>query len=590
MVYGTLTELPGSAQPRTSTFKKAAAVSVAVLMCLGFASVSHTRSVVMQRTLNANKARASASPVSPLVAEKTAEVVNVTENGLRWAIFGFDSTEGDDVRTIVPLMQGKATDDWRGDWDRFIAALPENDCAAAVYNFQYWVAAQSNMVTDADGVETEEIDPEYFDLDPLLITWAPASIEAREVARYGYYLGALIVATDHPDPDFDLEVIGLDGLDGEGYGAFNDEGGNGYKNFCMYREAQKGREGADAEEVCDMIDDFHNCPFTDAEQVQVSTEVAVVNPCVTSEVQQCRGAQFIAPDPNDPETVAGAMTWECCAYIQDFCGQIEGAGLEVAGCNTDALDTITALCESRAPEDEIECMGDCGAVPCDGTAEVSTYQSAPDCAQPCPLMDSPADTFQKCSGCPTNGLPQPNGLTYQCHKEAFGFLDMRCCGLHPECEDAANQNEESCNTFDSGVDLNAKRCSWTKHAQCQAVIDTQMTEFLYGQVTSDTGEDVPNTEMAQPLTITTGAKYGCCTTTTPAAEEGGEPTIENTPSFDVQCPTGTPVVIADIDGGASYEYDAEPISDCADCGVFTELGEAGADACAAVIEAQGGER
>lgn len=595
MAYGTLQKIPESA-PRTSRFTKVAAVSTAILLCLGFASVSHTRQVVLQRTIDANKARASASPVSPLVAEKTAEVVNMTEYGLRWAIFGFDSTSGDEVRTIVPLMQGTATDDWRGDWDRFVAALPENDCAAAVYNFQYWVqpAAEvdenGELLTDDQG-NAIEADPAYFDLDPLLITWAPESIEAREVARYGYYLGALIVATDHPDEDFDLEVIGMDGFTGDtvdGFGTFgdyNDANGDGYKNFCMYREAMKGR--SEGEATCSMIDDFHNCPFDypTTPVYAISTDVSIANPCDVETVTACKGAQFVEPDSDDPASVAGAMTWDCCEYITDFCQQLEPR-TDVPGCHEDALATIRALCDSRAPADEIQCFGDCGQVPCDGDEE--GFRAQPDCAQPCPLMASPVETYQKCSGCPTSGLPQANGLTYQCHREAFGFLDMRCCGLHEDCEDAANQNEDSCGIYDQANDLGGQRCSWVQHAECQAIIDSQKIEYLFGQIEVN-GDLVPNEDMtAPPSTATTAAEWGCC------AIPGADDTISYTPTFNVRCPTESPPVIAAVgpagtngctdgcSGEQTYEVEVDLIGAVSSDVVFVGAPAQGDDACAAM--------
>merc|ERR1711988_1932001 len=69
------------------------------------------------------------------------------------------------------------------------------------------------------------------------------------------------------------------------------------------------------------------------------------------------------------------------------------------------------------------------------------------------------DTWKKCSDCPIDGL-EHDGKVYQCHSDALGFEDQRCCGIAPECSAAEAQSDFMC------ASLEYYECQWIDHRDC----------------------------------------------------------------------------------------------------------------------------
>merc|ERR1719313_310624 len=155
----------------------------------------------MSSTIDANRERNAMGQIDPQVHELGMEVLNMTVSGLRWAIFGFNS----DNTKIIPLTAAPATADWEKDFKMLTNALPEDDAAVAVYNFEYWVAEDLTAV------------------EPIMITWAPhcdqskdritrcIGMDEREEARAGYYLPGIILALQHESAQGRINTLKMKG-------------------------------------------------------------------------------------------------------------------------------------------------------------------------------------------------------------------------------------------------------------------------------------------------------------------------------------------------------------------------------------------
>jgi len=393
----------------TTLHKAMAAVATVALCVVAIAALSTSGSVDpthMDEVVDANRDRMRLAAV-PGVMEKAAEVSNMTAFGLRWAIFGFDNERN----KILPTMQGRATDDWEKDFLAFKNALPNDDVAAAIYNFEFW--------SDEESKENM----------PILVSWRPESLEPREEARAGYYLGSLMVATD----DYVVQHYPMDSMN------------ENYFEFCSKTMEIPIKQ-------CSLDKDFHNCPFGHTGEDGAVAELQEDNPCRDD---RCQGATF-----QDPDTVLdGAIPQACCTYILDvYCR--DPMNIDNHGCHPTVLSTMEKECEIPiihevpellvTPEDEQLCLDEC--------------------IQPCSLFEDPNDTWRKCSGCAVDGQLHDMLLeagqdaseerAYQCHSDAIGFVMQRCCGIAPECATESSQTDFMC------AALEYYECEWVEHRDC----------------------------------------------------------------------------------------------------------------------------
>jgi len=343
------------------------------------------------------------------VKEKADEVMNPgLGKNLRFVIFGFTK----DRESVIPLVEGTKSNNWEADWTSFKNSLPEVDVAAAVYNFPYWVS---------DTQFTEE---------SILITWRPDDVDPREIARGGYFLGSIILSTKGVKQKFALSTI--------------DES---YNDYCVQVM------GIDAG-FCGMERDFHNCPFGPTPQSGKGKGSSsdrrvtggILSPCDASE---CDGATF----EEFKDAAPGSMPDTCCNYITDFCKK----NMDFPGCHPVSMTNIELLCEITDPDEIPTVFVDPNYTACDKAV----------CGEPCTLFDEPSDTFTKCSGCPVNmhKYEEHNNMVMQCHPEALGFQDRRCCGLSAECTDGLSKDE--CDTLD------VFECKHMDHNLCAGFVEEQ---------------------------------------------------------------------------------------------------------------------
>lgn len=251
---------------QVQSFKKTVVLAFAGLFVVGaVVGLSAVSSNATSSAVNANRNKGQLAAV-PGVMEKTQEVLNMTSgDDLRYAIFSFTPCCENDCGEckIVPTVQGQRSADWAADWKSFNNALPEDSVAAAVYNFEYFTGESSTANK------------------PILITWAPPQTSDKQLARAGYYLGSVILATDGVSEHYPLQEMG-----------------EGYMDFCTDVLQIDS-------DMCAKEGDFHNCPFeNDAGLAPEGT------PC---EAPQCDGAAFTNPDLSADE---GTIPDECCAYIK----------------------------------------------------------------------------------------------------------------------------------------------------------------------------------------------------------------------------------------------------------------------------------
>jgi len=415
MAYGAV-EVAQDEEQQVKSFRKSVMVSFAtmfaVVAVVGLSTTQHNSTYA---AINANRNKGTLAAV-PGVLEKTHEVLNMTENGLRWAIFSFIPCCDDDCSEckIIPTVQGKASSDWTADWVSFTNALPEHEVAAAVYNFEYFVDESSS------------------ESKPVLITWAPPGTNNKDLARAGYYLGSVILATDGVHSHYPLQEMS-----------------ETYQQFCTEVV------GID-DKMCSLEGSFHNCPF-----IPFSGFGKDGNPC---EVDQCEGASFV--NPSDPVADdEGVIPADCCTFIHDWCHTPEN--VNSAGCHPVTLRSVTKLCDNK-PIDETPTV----VLP-DDEEEICDDK----CLEPCVFFSDPNDTWKECSGCPTDGQKH-KGKVYQCYPGGQGFENFRCCGVHDECKKEESQTAMACDTLESF------ECGWMEHLKCAH----------YEQQQIDAGGDAEETE------------------------------------------------------------------------------------------------
>lgn len=250
--YGTLEPVVVEKRSRG----KYAVVFAGVMLCAVFAAFTFTTSAQVNSAVNSNKDKATYSPVA---GRDLVESV-IEDSSKRFAVFRFTP----DKSMIVPTVTLDATMDWTGDWNAFTAALPEEDLAAGVYNFPYWV--------DADN----------YDVTSIMFTWAPSSLDPRAMARAGYFLGSAALLAKGVDG-----VVAINSLE-----------------QTYYQTCQSINEIDD--ELCDLAGEAHGCPFN-----------GDASPC-TQPV--CDGASLVnggAP---------GSVSDDCCDAMKSFCAIPGNAG------------------------------------------------------------------------------------------------------------------------------------------------------------------------------------------------------------------------------------------------------------------------
>ena len=440
--YGTLMSEEAVVQ-KTTTSKVVVALAAVALMAVGVVALSSNASTHVNSVADANRNRQILAPVNPEVREIGLKVLNMTVNQMRWAIFGFNQKQNE----IIPLMTGAATNDWEKDFIMFRNALPEDEACLGVYNFEYWVA----------DTETE--------LDPIMITWAPADLDPTKLANAGYFLGSEILALNTDEGRLNTESMTTAGNDeigkdkGKGYGKAPERTGfsgpyrlesmsETYEQFCL-------NEMALGATMCSLDKSFHNCPFESNEDGGAWSES---NPC---KQEVCAGGAFANPDSAEAD-LGRTIPDACCDYINnDFCAAAKadgtvGEGVGKMGCHPVTLTAVAKLCESA----EVPAL----------TVVKGSYDDLKNCEESCrsscALFDDPNDTYKECDGCAIDGIyDEATGQTSQCFPGAYGFQMDMCCGYNPDCV-----------TFDSATMCGTQeynQCLWTPQLECQALKDEQ---------------------------------------------------------------------------------------------------------------------
>jgi hypothetical protein len=425
MTYGSVTVVEEE-QKQLQTFKKTVvATFVAVAFVLAVVGVSAVSANSTSAAVNTNRHKGTLAAV-PHVADKTEEVLNMTGTGLRYAIFEFlpcCAMECSEC-VMVPAKQGKASDDWAADWESFLNALPEkNDesvgIAAAVYNFEYFTAETSTNNS------------------PLLLTWAPSDAHPKDIARAGYYLGSVILATEGVTEHYPLTSKDIS-----------------YYDFCTTTM------NVDAD-MCQLESTFHNCPFDNGGDLTDT-------PCTAT---ACDGASFSSTASADDD--AGAIPEDCCANINDFCA--DGSNAANPGCHPVTFTAITKLCAESDTDETPEII----------LPDNQVSQCTDDCRQPCAFFQCaspPCDsTWEQCSGCYTDGKSHTyDDATFkaQCYPGQVMFKEMQCCGLQPECSAADSNTKVACDT------LGEFGCEYKQHFQCIGLVAQQQQkqeEYEYAE-------------------------------------------------------------------------------------------------------------
>jgi hypothetical protein len=418
----------------------------------------------MSSTVDANRERLEMGQIDPGVKELGMEVLNMTVSGLRWAIFGFNS----DYTKIIPLTAAPATADWEKDFKMFTNALPTDDAAVGVYNFEYWVSD-----TDTGN-------------EPVMITWAPhcdqstdrtgrcVGMDAREEARAGYFLPGIILALQHESAQGRINTLKMKGTKTidtigavkkgynpppEGMAMFSgpyrlDSISDTYYSFCI-------TEMGMPEKDCSLEKRFHNCPFESEDESQWTEN----NPCSQP---QCAGDEFQRPE----EAMAGAISQPCCNYIEDdFCA--DPANYATVGCHAVTLTAIDKLCTIPKPPQPV-------------FVEFNWAEEAkctPACADACGIIaerGDPNDTWRMCEGCRLDMMPddtaQNPGQISQCYPGAYGYEMNTCCGNaqdddgHLFCQEDENLSYEVCSM------LEYFNCKWIPQKDCPNEVRAQDIE------------------------------------------------------------------------------------------------------------------
>jgi len=486
-MYGTVAEDQPVESRRNSklavAFAAAALVTVGVIAMSAGAHSAKLASFMNFESENGkwtsaygNSNKLGLAKVSPLVTEVGLKVLNITVYNQRWAIFGFDRAQDE----IVPLMTGSATYNWQKDFKLFRNALPENQAVLAVYNFQYWVS------------ETE------VESDPIMITWAPETLEPEKLANAGYFLGAEILALNTEDGGR-LNTERVDSAGGKHGGPLERQNqndfigaskGQGFADppkrigfsgpYRMEGMSETYEEFCENEmlvpaEMCALDNSFHECPFDElqSEKCQNDSEscnlVATmgpdkgnsVSPCDNAGAGQvCAGAEFSKPKGDRPEIPAA-----CCTYINDeYCAVtrasdgLKGQGFGHPGCHRVTLTAINAMCEGAEDPNAIH-FGDHSYADLENCSEL--------CRGSCVFFDDPVETYQNCDGCPLDG-------DYQCHPgdtansipPAYGYMTGMCCGFNPKCGATGADGKPVFPDHTSCGTQEYNACIWMEQTDC----------------------------------------------------------------------------------------------------------------------------
>jgi len=416
--------------------KYVAAFATVALIVAGVVVMSAgTSSANVNSVVDANRNRATLSKVDPEVRELGLKVLNMTVNGLRWAIMGFDRRREE----IIPLTSGPATADWEKDFKMFTNALPEASAAVGVYNFEYWV------------------DDESTGVEPIMITWAPQHLTDFEEARAGYYLPGIILALNTDEGRINTMKMGgthttdTVGKQKKGHATYEHTGFSGpYRLEAIsdtYEEFCKNEMGM-PEKDCALEKGFHNCPFESEDEAEWTD----ANPCKRTE---CDGASFVRPEGALP----GTIPQSCCDYIsKTFCA--DPANYATMGCHQVTQAAIDRLCEIPKPAEPVNIEWSWAE-----EAKCTTM-----CANACGTFLKPEKTWQNCEGCRMDLEPDPNaqnpGQISLCYPGAVRYEMNTCCGNAKTedgaffCEQEENLSAEACNL------LEYFQCQWIEQKDC----------------------------------------------------------------------------------------------------------------------------
>lgn len=444
------------AAPAASRAKRAFAGFVVVGLCVAaMVALSGSVGTKVNSAVNANRYKLNLVSVDGIAADAMI-VSNLTLNGLRWSIYEFKGNhdvEDPDYKPtgmVVTEHSNKATEDWNNDWREFRNAMPKDQFAMALYNFEFF------------------IDNDSTDMETVLISWIPTTFKkhhAREVARAGYFLGSVIIATD----DFVDRHVPIETL------------AETYDQFCIEDMKLSIAE-------CSKADEFVGCPYNNVigDDGVVVVNVALFdlpddNPCV---YHGCSGGKFERPEAGE----TGDMPVKCCTYIPTFC---EANPLN-NGCDAATNLVIDQLCEQPViaeepdlivtPEDLQICDAVCGSS-CLAVGETAGENlnrgegmiDTDDTGGEGTQADM-AYTWKLCSGCKQDREVhdmtddgEDNGFAAQCYpggngeSAAVGFLEERCCGIADVCNGHnAESVEMVCNA------LEYYDCIFTSHLACPA--------------------------------------------------------------------------------------------------------------------------
>jgi len=93
--------------------------------------------------------------------------VRLDRNGVRWVMFCFDKK----MEWIYPTNQGKATTDYRADWEGFVSALPDKGVCYVLYQFTYSDKAGSGYALAGQNVMKNKM---------VLFAWTDSKCGVRD--------------------------------------------------------------------------------------------------------------------------------------------------------------------------------------------------------------------------------------------------------------------------------------------------------------------------------------------------------------------------------------------------------------------------
>jgi hypothetical protein len=378
--YGTLESPAVQEKPASKT--KTVATVAAVLAIFGFVAVSFTSGFVqVKNVVDSNYARKDVS----IVSEDVMSMFNATciNEGLkiRYVLATFDTAR----TTIVPAVEGRATNHWERDFSSFKNALPSHEeIAFAVYNFPVW-----NQPEDGEQAN--------FEILPTFVTYLAADADPSSMYLGGAYLGSAALAAACT-------------------------GGNMIAVTKEMTYIDACEKLTNDRERCMAVNN-QDCPFEGEDGTSEGT------PCAT----ECNGVSNFAE---------GEHGEECCNAIMDYCADTTRVGCsdyadaiyrEHCGGVYALADTQNLLLSGYADEVD-QCARECEN-PCNLLAEdnsdADTYKMCSGCA-----TDGNVYAY-------TDGEFAAN-----CYPGQYKFQEQRCCGVRENfatCGDYAN--EDSCDSM-----------------------------------------------------------------------------------------------------------------------------------------------